>query len=326
MPHENFECSKTELAKLEDTIADNCELLICSGSYEERCLSIPLSLNPKTQRSVLILKNATVPGKGSEHVNKVQQHFEGKAEVVETKKGIAIHNADIISKAIKIQIDKGISSICVDVTTMTHETVLIVFKILNFVLEEKNLTITYLYNPAEAYDPDTPDIEKWLSKGLASVSSVLGFSGNLLPSQKNHLVVLVGFEVNRASGLIDVFEPATMSFGYGDNSSFCNGLQNVNKQKHKKLSVRYPSAEHFEFSPSNAYLVRDQILEQANNHPDKNLIVAPMNTKISTLGCALAACVNKDIQICYASAVTYNVDNYSKPSKDCMIFKCNVDR
>lgn len=321
---DHFECKKIALSKVEDTVANACDLLICSASYEKRCLSIPLSLGSTGPKSILVLKNASVPGVGSLHAQKILQHFKNRAEVVETKKGAAVRTADVLSVAIESKIQNGATNICVDVTTMTHETLLIIFRLLNLLLKGKAHTITYLYNPAAEYDPGTAQNEKWLSKGIDYVSSVLGYSGNLLPSKRNHLIVLVGFEVNRASGLIDVFEPASMSFGYGDESSFGDEHRKVNEQKHGRLSVKYSAADHFEFSPSNAYLVRNKILEQAQTFSNKNLIVAPMNTKISTLGCALAAMANPDIQLCYASAAIYNVGNYSKPSNDCIIFQCNV--
>lgn len=321
---DNFEYEEITLNQVKDTIADVCDLLICSASYETRCLSVPLSLGSTDPKSVLVLKNTSVPGVGSEHAQKILQYFPGRAEIIETKKGAAVRTADILSVAIQGKIQNGASNICVDITTMTHETLLIIFRLLNLLLEEKIHTITYLYNPAAEYDPGTQQNEKWLSKGIDYVSSVLGYSGNLLPSKRNHLIVLVGFEVNRASGLIDVFEPASMSFGYGDQSSFGDEHRKVNEQKHRRLSAKYSVANHFEFSPSNAYLVRDKILEQAQTYSSKNLIVAPMNTKISTLGCALAAMENPDIQLCYASAVIYNVGNYSKPSNKCIVFQCNI--
>ena len=46
-----------------------------------------------------------------------------------------------------------------------------------------------------------------------------------------------------------------------------------------------------------------------------------MNTKISTLGVALAAMERSDLQICYGPAATYNVDNYSSPDDHCYLFQ-----
>jgi hypothetical protein len=41
-----------------------------------------------------------------------------------------------------------------------------------------------------------------------------------------------------------------------------------------------------------------------------------LNTKLSTVGVALAAIENPEIQICYAEPEEYNTDGYSKPGKE----------
>lgn len=315
------EKSKITLDCIDSKIDGDNNLLICSASYEERCLSIPTKINPKNFNAVIVLKNSDVVGKGHVNARTIKGHFGSVARIVETTKTIAIHTADEIVKAIKQSPVDDATQVYVDVTTMTHETLLILFRLLIHIFPKKHKDIKYLYNPAAEYDPDTPYDKKWLSKGINDARSILGFSGKLLPSRKNHLTVLVGFEVNRASWLIDVFEPASLSLGYGDQSSFNESHREVNELKHTRLSDRYPNSDTFEFSPSDAFLVRDQILKEALGRPNMNLIVAPMNTKISTLGCALAAIEKPRIQLCYASAVTYNFDNYSRASEDCVIFK-----
>lgn len=321
MPNK-FNSTEVELSALRELDKVNCDLFICSASYEPRCLSVPLAMEQSTPKSVLVLKNAGVVGNGSRHASQIVEHFGATANIIETTKKAAVRTADVVSIAIQERLPDTDSRVVVDVTTMTHETLLVLFRLLEILLTSGRNEIVYLYNPAKEYDPGTPYEKKWLSKGVDRVGSVLGFSGNLLPSKRNHLVILVGFEVNRASGLIDVFEPSTMSFGYGDQSSFSEEHRKINEAKHRRLSDKYPRAEHFEFSPSDAYTVRDQILELASSHSNSNLIVAPMNTKISTLGCGLAALQNPSIQLCYASAVTYNSENYASPSNRCLIFQC----
>jgi hypothetical protein len=52
-----------------------------------------------------------------------------------------------------------------------------------------------------------------------------------------------------------------------------------------------------------------------------NVIVAPLNTKVSTVGVALAAFDNDRIQLCYAPVEQYNRDSYSRPSELCFVFE-----
>lgn len=322
MTSSNCMSNAIDLSSLATAINTDFDLFICSASYETRCLSVPLAIDPTGPGSVIVLKNSGVVGDGDHNANMIKSHFGSRAEIIVTTKKAAVKTADVISVAIIAKLQDRSARVAVDITSMTHETLLVLYRLLEFILKDGRKNVVFLYNPAKEYDPGTPYEEKWLSKGVDRVGSVLGFSGNLLPSKRNHLLVLVGFEVNRAAGLIDVFEPSSMSFGYGDQSSFSEEHRKVNQAKHKKLSIRYSGAEHFEFSPSDAHAVCKKILEQAAVHSNKNLIVAPMNTKISTLGCALAASENTSIQLCYASAVTYNSENYSYPSDRCVVFQC----
>jgi hypothetical protein len=66
---------------------------------------------------------------------------------------------------------------------------------------------------------------------------------------------------------------------------------------------------------------KDAIQRQISEFDDTNPIIAPLNTKISTLALAQAVEENDSIQICYASALLYNVEDYSEPKEHCYIFK-----
>ena len=58
---------------------------------------------------------------------------------------------------------------------------------------------------------------------------------------------------------------------------------------------------------------------------DTNIVIAPMNNKISTVGASLAAISNENIQLAYAKASLYNTDGYSSPSDNVYFFKINFD-
>ena len=51
-----------------------------------------------------------------------------------------------------------------------------------------------------------------------------------------------------------------------------------------------------------------------------NALIAPMNTKISTVGAALLAMEDDTIQLCYATAHQYNEKGYSTPGQECYYF------
>ena len=75
------------------------------------------------------------------------------------------------------------------------------------------------------------------------------------------------------------------------------------------------------FSCSNPWETKESILEQIKKYGDDNTVIAPMNTKISTIGAAIASWEEEKIQICYAQAIRYNYANYSTPGDTCYVFE-----
>jgi hypothetical protein len=167
-----------------------------------------------------------------------------------------------------------------------------------------------------------PDEEKWLSKGTRDIRSVLGLPGELLPSRKIHLIVLVGHETDRARALIDAYEPSLLSLGYSTKESSISPRNFVaNQHFHKKMSALYPKSEHFTFSANDINESRSAIETLIAKFPEHNAVIAPKNSKISAIGVTMAALENLSIQVCYAQPELYNSDNFSLPKDSCFLFK-----
>ena len=93
----------------------------------------------------------------------------------------------------------------------------------------------------------------------------------------------------------------------------------MNKEKFDELLDEFPIIEPFEFSGTKVIDCKNDILIQAQKHKDYNVIVSPMNNKISTLSSALSAFDNEEIQLAIAIPAIYNFENYSTPGTDCYI-------
>ena len=91
-------------------------------------------------------------------------------------------------------------------------------------------------------------------------------------------------------------------------------LYKLNKHRFEQLKDEYPLASHFEFSCRDVNKCRAEILEVVNSHKGYNTVLSPMNNKISTVSCALAAYENTQLQIAIANPALYNSANYSNPS------------
>ena len=202
------------ISELYHSITQKYDLFICFNSFEKRCVSIASHLPIDKFAAALILTNKVHLENEEENLQKLSSLFSEKGTVVQLDLSSPV---DIADKIIE-QLNEKIFSlekkrVFVDITTFTHESLLILFAIFKEKYSEAEIICGY--NNAKAYSSDKTDIEsKWLSRGIGEVRSVLGYPGNLKPSQDNLLMVIVGYEFERAARIIDAISPDYLSIGY----------------------------------------------------------------------------------------------------------------
>lgn len=239
-----------------------------------------------------------------------------------------IELADALVASIKPITDCPDNLLVVDVTSFSHELLVVLLGLLYSMGVEDKVTLVYV--GASDYSFNTQDDAAWLSRGVRSIRSVLGFPGTMLPSKKLHLVVLAGFEVERAAEVIGRYEPSSISIGLGNRAqSVSDTHHDKNRLFFDRLTefVREQDAyaqdiDHFEFSCVDPLVTKQQLLshiESLKKAGDKNIVICPLNTKLSTVGVVLVALENPEIQICYAEPDEYNVEGYSKPGSEVSI-------
>ena len=127
--------------------------------------------------------------------------------------------------------------------------------------------------------------------------------------------MLIGFEWERAQRLIEAYDPVQLALGIGRQVDAIEDEHfRANKSFFEKLITLYPHATSFEFSCNDPEVTAKIIGEQCKD-ATVTPVVAPMNTKISTVGAALAAFSDPRIQLCYAQAAIYNCVSYSEPGE-----------
>ena len=176
--------ARTLLGKLRQALPETVDLLICSASYEKRSIVAPLALPTDAAGMILVCANEDVQGAGKAHALQLVEHFGERAVRVTLSKVNPVVIADTMMSNIREMAEDGKPLRCVvDITTFTHEALLILLKVLQISLPPLS-EVTYIYTPAKDYDPGTPTKAKWLSRGLGAVRSVLGYPGTWLPSKK----------------------------------------------------------------------------------------------------------------------------------------------
>jgi hypothetical protein len=294
------------------------DLLLTCASFEERSVSIAEAIHPPTVSHVIIFQNRELETdyRTIKHRERMEAAFGSNVESCLLSNLDPIFSNEQLVSRLGSHLREGSGKLLIDITTFTHEQLLMVLKLISSSpLDKKN--ITFVYTAASQYG-------SWLTRGVKEIRSVLGYPGLLYPSRDLHLVILMGFEVERAARLIQEFEPNLVSIGTATESQSINSVMSaLNKSFTDQLLTVFPDRGLFNFSAIDPTSTLKTILSLADEKKKHNMVVAPMNTKLSTLGAGLAAIQNHDIQICYAPALLYNSVEYSSPANYCFIF--NID-
>jgi hypothetical protein len=137
------------------------------------------------------------------------------------------------------------------------------------------------------------------------------------------LLLIAGFETERAQEIIDDIEPSRLSLGaIGPSPLDVNVHNELLKEFLARVKSFYASTrmDEFEFSSSDPIFTKEQILSVAKAS-DQNVVLACLNSKPAMVGACLAAMEYPMIQLVYAQPLYYNVTNYSQPSGDVLVFE-----
>jgi len=317
------------LDNLKNEISNKYDVFICSSSFEQRCVSVCSVLDSNKFIKSFIIYNKEYKYYIKKYLNKQKKILEPYYSLVETSLKDPLLTADNMKEnIIEYIIKKKSKNILLDITTFSHEGLLILLRLL--VSFCPALKIVCVYTNAKEYSVGNEIGQKWLSKGIEEVRAVLGYSGNLIPSKKTHLFIIVGYEYERAISMINMIEPNLLSLGYGKSEN-----ATVEKDKEANLhysnlvsdmSPSYPEINKFEISCNDPYKTYKCLEKQIKKYKDDNILIVPMNNKISTIGVGLFALKNEKIQICYGPALTYNIINYSKTGNKCYMFDIELKK
>jgi hypothetical protein len=310
----------TSLANLPSHLSKQYDVFIASASFEDRCLSI---VNAIDNEIAFVNKIVSANESHKDLIKKNLEVFEQKGfSVVPIDIGNQLSTANGILLALNSALElKPNASFLIDITTFTKQTLLILLRLLRNVLNTSN-SIQLLYTPAKDYSIGLPYEEKWLTRGVIGVNSVLGYSGIIRPSRPYHLIILLGYEVERAAALINAYEPTRISIGYAkQHDSISKEHHDLNRNKILELLSEFPYADPFEFSCGVVEECINDISKQIEKHKSFNVVLSPMNNKISTVACALTAFSLKEVQLAIAIPGVYNFNNYSESSYNCSLLE-----
>ncbi len=314
--------SKYNLSDLNNLLPGEFDLFICSSSFEERSLSVPNSITKNKAKKVIIVRNIDLIEHVGQNTNILSEIF-CISSVVNIKTSDPILTADNLDGCLVSALgNKFEGKILLDITAFTHESLLILLRII--CLRYPNAQITCTYACATEYSLGDDVKHKWLSRGIGEVRSVLGFPGNIVPSRKTHLILIVGYEHERAAGIIEAIEPNSIALGYGRSASATTDKDKEANELYmhlvEQMATSFSDVKCFEIPCDDPEGTRNEIQVQIKSAVDMNILLAPMNNKLSTVGAAWAALQDENVQMCYAQALRYNYANYSSPGSQFYFF------
>lgn len=303
----------------QEVIALRPSTFITCSSFEPRCVEIAKIVSAQASaRAICFHVDKTCPS-SQRHRSDIAAMNWGPYEEVGLQISNPLASSDFILRSISGLSASEVNRILVDVSTFTHEHLAMLIKAL---LNRDILRfVHFAYVGVNLYGvgSSAEDGHLWLSRGAAAVRSIVGYPGMLRPSRTVHFIALVGFEFERVRVALDESEPGGVSLGVGEAmESVTPGHYTENKRFYEKVagfveekSTNPEFIERFEFSCIDPKKAKQKILEIAAKHADCNIVLFPMNTKLSTVGAIFASLDEPSIQLAYVEPVEYNVDNYS---------------
>ena len=311
-----------QLEQLQSKLTEDSVFIGCI-SYEPRSMSVLSILNHNSFERIYTFYGSQFQEAGvGERLEHAKSVFGDRLKEISFSIDAPIEAARMIHSIIKQIIEDGFSSIVIDSTTFTHELLLMIIKVIHSNWESLQ-SVHVLYVSADEYSVGDRPENKWLSKGCSDVRNVIGYSGKMRPTAKTCLVLLAGFEHERATKLIELLEPERIVLGNGIDSTHDNHDETMKhfREEFEKLfsSLSGKGNKRFNFSCKDVTSTARSIIDIIRNHPSENIIIVPLNTKLSTIATAYVALKYPDVQVAYAIAETYNTENYSRAGENVTI-------
>lgn len=286
------------------------DLFICSSGFEDRSIKLALSLSSDAISNSMIFHLNDTYIMSFLNLNIIQQKIQN-LKIIEYPKNNSLETFDLFYSTFKKFNEDNNNKkvkVVIDVSSFTREILLILMKVIT-IERFSNFEKIIVYTPNESYSSET---NFWMTKGIREIRSIIGYSGLHSPSKKLLLLILNGFEEERTENIIESFEPAKLIIGKPNKADSINSsLNDIACTKFEEVKSKYQNliVQEFEFSCTDIGITTSVLNKIIAENEDYNIVISPLNNKISTIAAAIVGLKNEDVQICYASANQYNIDS-----------------
>ena len=293
--------------------------LIARVSFEERSLVVARALSDVDVRRCTCFASARRSERTEAHLAEFRALLpSASVEELDTADPLATAKRlfDVLSAEMA---ETGLRDLVMDVTSFRREELLMLLAILRTLAPSPGTRSEALYI-------GSGPMAEWLSGQVTALRSIVGYAGDMWPSRPTTLVVLIGFEFARARSIVENYEPRTLILGKGMISqSISEGLGARNDEFFRELHSQYDNVVGtFEFSARDPFSTAEALERAVLLDGSANVIVAPLHTKLSTLGAGLFAARHPQVQVCYAPVDIYNEQEYSSIGSDAFVVELDA--
>jgi hypothetical protein len=220
--------------------------------------------------------------------------------------GLSFDNPIKIIKKIDDIVEKYLPqklNVTMDITTFPRHELLTTLYYLRHSSLLKRLRILYV----------TPKkYGNWLSRGYKRFMLLPFFQGPSTFHNKVALLVLTGFEKERAISLIDDLEPSAVFLAMAEPGTAPQFQETSRQTVNRIKELRQIYNEIFFISGNDPFKCRDSLIEIMDRcSPEYDFFVAPIGPKLTVLGLYLAYEKKPNFRIVYPFTQTYNIEHYS---------------
>lgn len=309
-----------QLKQVGRTIEQECgrieSLFLACSSYEFRCRGVTERLSESYRSEhVALFVSGEYKDKGQNPVNFrwLEERLARHSDESLTPFEFAIDNPASSLDQFHHQMlewlrDGRFDRVTIDISTFPRQEMLVLLNYLD--RSECCAEIRIFYSEPGEYSTEQKD--GWLTSGVKSVVSVYGFPGVQSPGKDTLLIMFLGHESERAAVTHKRHQPKK-TLVVAPDQNYRHRLDGIVRETHPLLFSLYDKIEVTESISARGVDEARQTVLQAweRYHNDYSLVIAPLGTKLQTIGIYQAVREKKDIQITYAVPVLYNFDAYS---------------
>lgn len=296
------------------------DVFIGSISFEERCSSAIRSMDRRFNLG-FVFCSEEVAHYRDQHISFFLERIESVKEHATSYQG-SINNLrafqTVVAELGQLINSEGGVNIYWDITTFRRENIALL--LLAFKKLSVGTIINVVYADAFDYSVNEEGANKWLSKGVTKVGTVVGYGGFFAANKPFRLVIFLGIEEERIKALIERTEPSDVLFLLPKTSNDRLDIVRLHIFERVMPGCAYDLQKMTHNDPEKT---ASELLELAKDQ-SHNYGICSFNSKRSALGFALAALRNQNLRLFYVWAEAYNKQGYSRGSGEVSIQQITV--